>query len=446
MNFEREMESIQKTYRELAKSHPSVAQAVKWLLKALAEAKASRNTKTAEKHLKSLSLLEQWVRRPEFIKAPAAKMGRKRQRGEKLDLMVYGPAEDYASFPGIRRSKNRIILSFDVQPLPVLARIKVHPHHQVLSGSCWAVSDDGGRTWRSTRKRPKVGKVVHAARSLTHLAPGGRLGRKNLDHPFGDDFDFRPFDYRRCVDGSLLAAGAGFPDPRKTKAILFARSTDNGRAWRFVTQVFSTDVLGGYTEPALHVAKDGRAICVIRTKWDDVSPDRWPPGVRDHHAPTASAPDVWGRGGNRGELGFGWYFYQIESTDHGRTWSEPVNTGIWGHPANILRLRSGEVLMVYGHRKAPWSVRAILSHDDGRTWDANSMRIMHEFKPCLTDFGYPQVTQLPDGTVICAYYGYSTKDTSVWASPHGIFVSVFDEEWLRKGRPPPKSEIREGRK
>jgi hypothetical protein len=41
-------------------------------------------------------------------------------------------------------------------------------------------------------------------------------------------------------------------------------------------------------------------------------------------------------------------------------------------------------------------------------------------------------TQLADGAIVCAFYGYSTPDVSV-KSARGIFVSVFDETWLTNG-------------
>jgi len=410
------IEVIGKTYRTFAKKHSCTKRAVEFLLKAISTAKGGKKTQSVKKHLASLSLLEQWVNRPDFYNPPVVKQPHKRREGEKLDLMVFGPPEDYASFPNITQSEDRIILYFGVQPMSVVRRIKKHPHYQVLTGPCWTVSKDGGYSWRTTRKRPKYGNVLHASRTMRHL--GGRwLSRKNLKHPFGNDFEFRAFDYAKFADGSLLAAGTGFPDPAKPKAIVFARSEDKGLSWQLTTPLFATDVLGGYTEPALYIGNDGRAICVIRTKWGNVDPKLWPPGVR-------------GDLGDPNEPGYGWYFYQSESTDHGRTWSTPASNGIWGHPANILRLASGKVLMVYGHRKPPWSVRAILSRDDGRTWDMETMRTLHEFNPCLTDFGYPTATQLPNGTIICTYYGYSTTDTTRWASPHGIFVSIFDEKWL----------------
>jgi len=37
--------------------------------------------------------------------------------------------------------------------------------------------------------------------------------------------------------------------------------------------------------------------------------------------------------------------------------------------------------------------------------------------------------QLADGSIVCAFYGYSTPDIGE-KMPHGIFVSVFDEAWM----------------
>ena len=121
--------------------------------------------------------------------------------------------------------------------------------------------------------------------------------------------------------------------------------------------------------------------------------------------------------------------YQAESRDGGDTWSEPVQLPIWGHPPYLLRLASGNLLLVYGYRRTPWEIRAILSRDDGRTWDMTTLRTVHTFNPGSYDMGYPVATQLADGSIVCSFYGYSTPDAGE-QMPHGIFVSVFDEKWL----------------
>jgi len=86
-------------------------------------------------------------------------------------------------------------------------------------------------------------------------------------------------------------------------------------------------------------------------------------------------------------------------------------------------------LLAYGHRRPPWEIRAILSRDDGRTWDMTTLRTVYTFNPGSYDMGYPVATQLADGSIVCAFYGYSTPDIGE-KMPHGIFVSVFDEAWM----------------
>ena len=88
------------------------------------------------------------------------------------------------------------------------------------------------------------------------------------------------------------------------------------------------------------------------------------------------------------------------------------------------------MLLVYGHRRPPYSVRAILSRDEGRTWDLKTMKELRVWEPGNFDIGYPQATQLEDGTIVYAYYGYYTEKVEGVLNPCGIFVSLFDEEWL----------------
>jgi len=116
------------------------------------------------------------------------------------------------------------------------------------------------------------------------------------------------------------------------------------------------------------------------------------------------------------------------SDDDGVTWSPPKRTSLWGYPADVMQLRDGQVLAVYGYRKKPWGVRGCIS-EDGLTWDINNEFVIREGgvpkpKPgrgsrTLQDMlimgqywhiGYPSVTQLEDETVIVAYHEYSDDD------------------------------------
>jgi hypothetical protein len=59
------------------------------------------------------------------------------------------------------------------------------------------------------------------------------------------------------------------------------------------------------------------------------------------------------------------------SLDGGETWkldTVPAPDLGTGNPAGMILLRDGRVCLTYGRRAAPYSIRARLSADGGRTW------------------------------------------------------------------------------
>jgi hypothetical protein len=108
-----------------------------------------------------------------------------------------------------------------------------------------------------------------------------------------------------------------------------------------------------------------------------------------------------------------------------------VQLPFWGHPPCLKRFGNGDVLLLFGVRRKPFGIQAVLSRDDGNTWDLNTLRYVHEFHPGRYDLGYPVATILDDGSVVCAYYGYCSEDVNPHkVTPHGVFVSTFDHTWL----------------
>ena len=108
----------------------------------------------------------------------------------------------------------------------------------------------------------------------------------------------------------------------------------------------------------------------------------------------------------------------------GVTWTSPVDTGFGGQIACPLPLPGGRLLMAYVHRHYPPSLRAVLSDDHGKTWDAagelcfyesgagreSGMDAKRDFGDYWADmnvwsFGHPIARRLPDGDVFVAFYG-----------------------------------------
>ena len=92
---------------------------------------------------------------------------------------------------------------------------------------------------------------------------------------------------------------------------------------------------------------------------------------------------------------------QSESRDGGKTWSVPQSIGVWGLPSHLLRLRDGRLLMSYGHRRKPFGNQARLSTDHGRTW-SEPVRISAD--GAGGDLGYPTTVQLKNGSLVTVWY------------------------------------------
>lgn len=91
---------------------------------------------------------------------------------------------------------------------------------------------------------------------------------------------------------------------------------------------------------------------------------------------------------------------QSESTDGGRTWSEP-HPVCFGIPSHLLKLRDGRLLMTYGHRRAPFGNQARVSVDHGKTW---SEPMILSGDGTGGDLGYPSTVELTDGSLLSVWY------------------------------------------
>jgi hypothetical protein len=92
---------------------------------------------------------------------------------------------------------------------------------------------------------------------------------------------------------------------------------------------------------------------------------------------------------------------QTESKDGGQSWSVPHPIGVWGLPSFLTRLRDGRLLMSYGHRRKPLGNQARVSTDHGRTW---SEPLMISTDAANGDLGYPTTVELADGSLVTVWY------------------------------------------
>ncbi len=378
-------------------------------------------------------------------------------------FVIHGDVNDYASFPEIVRTENELIVFYQVQPIEKLKQDGAHhSHYQLYDERYFAVSKDNGKMWDITRKPPIIKNVRDITRTYADLkndkildlryrhkenetgfAPlHARIYReslfanpefkKNISKTWPENEKIWPWDLRKLKEGSLLAACYGpyknyipekviggqkfkenWPEDYRHDQLFFLKGTPGGKDWKLHSMLYN-DHPFSYGEPSFLEFENGRIVCVMRTRWSHKIREFWP-------------AEVNGNGLKRD--GVGYWIYQTESNDGGNTWTEPKRLDIWGHPPYLLKLKSGNVLMVYGHRRPPFSVRAVISKDQCKTWDTTTVKEIYRSDVKHIDFGYPVATQLDDGTVFCTFYGFLNDEPS-FKAPHAIYGTFFNEQWL----------------
>ncbi len=97
------------------------------------------------------------------------------------------------------------------------------------------------------------------------------------------------------------------------------------------------------------------------------------------------------------------HLWQGVSQDGGRTW-RARKTGVKGHPpSGLVALRDGRLVLSYGYRHPPYGIRAVISADEGLTWDTDNVVVLRN-DGAGYDLGYPRSMQLEDGAILTVYY------------------------------------------
>ncbi|TNJ63755.1 exo-alpha-sialidase [Paenibacillus hemerocallicola] len=275
------------------------------------------------------------------------------------------------------------------------------PNHSLAEGEveCW-VSSDGGRLWRKqgvpVSSQPGDNRMNHAA-GLAHngdlivLCSGwtpAQPPRKVLEPVVcrsrdggctwvqeGDvgkpeqSASMIPYgDIVRGGDGLLGASFYSYNESNGQMFNYFLRSYDDGRTWvepvRIGQKNDGTPIPGN--ETALLCIDGKRLVAAGRTKKE-----------------------------RNLEL--------YASEDFGKTWTHQGALTLGNqHPAHLLMLEDGRLLLTYGMRnKGFYGIGARVSRDLGASWDFPIHLVRFEI---ATDGGYPSSVQLDDGTIVTAYY------------------------------------------
>lgn len=229
-----------------------------------------------------------------------------------------------------------------------------------------------GRTVRSVR--PGTVAYLSGARSTVRDLDGKTIRPwSEIEVPQAKStMNFNSSSVLNLAGGLRLVAIYG-TGPGNQRSAFVLRSEDDGDNWVCLPMAMGNDQMS-YNETALIANAEGHVIALMRS---------------------AESADSKRAG----------YLYQVTSTDRGKTWSQPVDTGIWGYPAHLLELPDGRLLATYGYRRTPKGIRACLSLDGGKSWDIeNEIILRADGFGSGSDMGYPITRRLADGTLATIYY------------------------------------------
>lgn len=296
----------------------------------------------------------------------------------------------------------------------------VATHHETLDATRGLMgSPDGGRTWKDVERTPDT--AVGPRLGDTFKAADGALVRigQNWRRWF-------PPDQRAHYEGkyNIETPGTYKPDWFAINSGGFvARSEDGGKVWQ-KTAIAELDTYISCSSPwstlqlrdgrvlrafmvctrkgdpgAVFVTttKDGRSATTVRVMGDPEGKLRF---TEETLAYETAAGAIWlltrVEGGDD-------QLWQAVSRDGGLTW-RTATSGIVGHPpSGMVQLADGRLVLTYGYRHAPFGVRAVISKDDGLTWDTDHVIVLRN-DGAGYDLGYPVSTVLKDGTVFTIYY------------------------------------------
>jgi len=180
-----------------------------------------------------------------------------------------------------------------------------------------------------------------------------------------------------CADGTLIYMGKEMnPDYLAPNPIIVYSSRDGGYSWEHTGTVQpSPDVKNeNMHEPHVIELPNGRLLGAIR---------------------------VHGLVGNSKESVE--TIYTTFSDDKGKTWSDPVPTGVEGLPPHLMVHSSGAVILSYGCRiDGKRAEKALVSYDNGETWAEDYT--LNDRIGQQTDMGYPATVELSDGSLMTVYY------------------------------------------
>jgi photosystem II stability/assembly factor-like uncharacterized protein len=228
-------------------------------------------------------------------------------------------------------------------------------------------SKDDGVTWTPPAKvntAPLTWSYPYGRMVILHDGTillsgfGGYLPKDPDDNSYLRD-PYQPNDTAYLPFG---AENRSKPENLRGDFSFIVRSHDGGNTWSDLTVVARH-----FNETTILPLKDGRLLVVMRSQ-------------------------------------IGAHLATAFSSDQGRSWTAPQQITANGeHPGDLLRVADGRILLSYGERNRPYGVQAMLSSDEGLSWDYQN-RLVLVWDGDHKDIGYPISVQRNDGAIVTLYY------------------------------------------
>jgi len=349
-------------------------------------------------------------------------------------ITVFRDPGRYVSFPDVKRTaRNRLLCVFRDASFPKKVQ-HIEPDARIVG----CISDDNGLHWSSPsviyddpacQNDPSIAVLGDGRLLLTFFNWVGvrTASAPAEDSPFARKVNHGDWGTWAEPGGVHILWGRADPlkwDPPAAHLCGSARvlRATSSKVLQTRRGTLLLPVYGGSREKPVDQAYVLRSTDGGRTWGDEILIAADPAGRIDMHEPalvetTSDQILAVMRTANAGD-----HLYTTRSTDDGLTWTQPAQTELVGHPADLITLPDGRILLAYGYRHAPFGVRAGLSSDGGTTW---APPIVITASGAQTDLGYPSLCLTDDGHVLAAYYmnGPGTRDR--WIECKRIPLAIF---------------------
>ncbi len=164
-----------------------------------------------------------------------------------------------------------------------------------------------------------------------------------------------------------------------------AQTTDGGKSIHFLSWIAETDTVRSVMSSTVRVSKN-HLISALRRRLDPEKNERY------------VLPKNWIDVYQSLDNGINWEFLsKIADTDLGKR---------NGNPPSLVRRKDGLLCVTYAYRGIPYSIRAKISVDNGKTW---SKEIILRDDARTFDIGYTRSVARTDGNIVTIYY-YTSKE------------------------------------